>query len=146
VFDRSTGLLIGKKIPNTTKTVSTTNNTGVKNLPIISTTLDEEIDKNKVIMKKTTDVTIGLASGKIGCTPTSKVVAAVRGIAIKGPIDSMIKVPSTVITPLFVHFPISLIVSPDMVIATIPNKGKIIPDNAKARTVIEYWSPTSRPM
>ncbi len=71
------------------------NNTGVKNLPIISKTEDSFNESTIVIAKNTILViavtaTFPASKPNIGITPISYVVAAVLGIAIPGPIQSTV--------------------------------------------------------
>ena len=79
----------GKHTPKTISTTKTISRKGVRNLPIMLTILDFDIDKAVTTAKnKTMNHTLGKAGNK-GCMPTSKVVAAVRGIATKGPMHKI---------------------------------------------------------
>ena len=66
------------------------NKKGVKKLPMMSTTFEGTIVRAQVATKNKMDDHTGLKSGKEGRIAISCVVAAVRGIAIKGPIHNMI--------------------------------------------------------
>lgn len=114
--------------------------------PMMSTTLEGLIVNNQVTPKNIMDVQIGLLLGKEGRTPTSKVVAAVLGIAMNGPIQSIITVPSTGAIPLFIRFPRSLNVSPEFTIDRIPKKGSKMPVSPNAKIVSQTWFPTCRPI
>ena len=56
-----------------------------------------------VIAKNIIELTIGFALGNIPCTPTSNVVAAVRGIAKRGPKHVIITIPNITLNflPIF---------------------------------------------
>ena len=86
---------MGEKIPMAIREINKTNNKGVRKFPMISTTLEGEMVNSQVTAKKTIEVHIGAEFGNEGKMPTSKVVAAVLGMAIKGPIHNIITVPRT---------------------------------------------------
>src|SRR5690606_11242788 len=111
------------------------NSNGVSTLPTKSTTLLGTIEKHHTTTKNAIDDQTGLACGKDGSIPTSKVVAAVRGIAINGPIQIMIIVPKTAAKVLFIRWPKSLKSSPELVTARIPVKGRRIPERPNAKIV-----------
>ena len=113
---------------------------------MMSTTLDGAMVRSQVMAKKPTEVHIGELSGKEGSTPTSKVVAAVRGIAIKGPIQSIITVPSHAARFLFILWPKSAKESPEFTTANIPIKGSNMPVRPKAKIVIHTWLPICIPI
>ncbi|MNY30432.1 hypothetical protein D3C86_1645410 [compost metagenome] len=69
---------------------------GVRKFPMTLTTLDGRIDRIKVTVKNKIEPQIGDRLGKAGSRPTSNVVAAVLGIAINGPIPSMMMIPNIV--------------------------------------------------
>ena len=86
---------MGEKIPKAIREINKTNNKGVRKFPMISTTLEGEMVNSQVTAKKTIEVHIGAEFGNEGNMPTSKVVAAVLGIAINGPIHNIITDPKT---------------------------------------------------
>lgn len=92
---------------------------------MISTTFEEEREKKPVTIKKIMEAMIGLAAGKWGKTPISKVVAAVRGIAISGPIPNMMITPKTTPTFLFTRLPRSVKLSPEITTDIMPRNGRI---------------------
>src|SRR5690606_6666406 len=125
---------------------NTINKNGVRILPTRSTTFEGTMENNQVIAKKRMDVQIGLLFGKEGSTPTSKVVAAVRGSAINGPIQIMMTDPSIAARFLLMRCPKSLKSSPELVTDSTPKKGSRIPVNPKAKIVIHIWLPTCMPI
>src|SRR5699024_2420130 len=80
---------IGDIIPFTISITRMISSTGVRNFPIILTTFEEESARINVRIKNTMEDTTGFVAGKMLCTPTSKVVAAVLGMAISGPMLSI---------------------------------------------------------
>ena len=68
---------------------------GVKYLPMVSITFDGLIEKINTIVKNIIELITGLIAMLKGSTPISYVVAAVRGIAKRGPMPSIITVPNT---------------------------------------------------
>src|SRR5690625_2204841 len=113
---------IGDIIPLMMRITRMVRSTGVRNFPIIFTTFEEESERIKVSVKKTIDDTNGFVCGKILCTPTSKVVAAVLGMAISGP---MLNIHIEAITTLkigCIRLPTSLKLSPETTTVIMPKK------------------------
>lgn len=102
--------------------------------------------KSQVAAKKIIDVQMGLLSGKDGSTPTSKVVAAVRGIAIRGPIHIMMMLPRIGASCGWTRRPRSLKLSPELLTDIIPIKGSKMPVKAKAKIVIQICVPICKPI
>lgn len=79
----------------------------------------------------------GLNEGKLGLIPTSCVVAAVRGMAISGPMHSKIMVPNTGDSHGWTRFAKSSNRSPELTTASNPKNGNKIPVSPKPRMVVQ---------
>ncbi len=112
----------------------------------MSTTFEGAMVNNQVTAKKAIEVQSGSAVGKEGNIPTSKVVAAVLGMAIIGPIQSIMMVPKTGERNLLIRVPRSSKESPELTTESIPKKGSNIPVRPKAKIVIQTWSPICIPI
>ena len=128
------------------KLINKTSSNGVNRFPIISTTFDGAMVNNQVTAKKAIEVQRGSALGNDGNIPTSKVVAAVLGMAINGPIQSMMMVPRIGERNLLILVPRSSNDSPEFTTESIPKKGNNIPVRPNARMVIQTWSPICIPI
>ena len=133
-------------MPNTINKAKTTKRKGVKNLPIISTIFDFERERASTNPKKITANTFFDKLGNKGSIPTSNVVAAVRGIATKGPIHRITSKVRILISSGCVFCPKSVKFVPAFATISTPRKGVIIAVIKKPANAVSHSLPVSKPI
>ena len=105
----------------------------VDNYILVNDSFEREIERLKSIKKIIENNTLFIP-GKSGCMPTSQVVAPVRGIATRGPMQSMINKARILTTTGFTFVPKSVNLTPFSTIVITPKKGATIPVVKKPAT------------